>query len=293
MPTYDDDHDGPALGHAVDEDLPTAEIPPVAPPPDRQTTISTPYGELPAYSMSDDVLPAKPPSRRERREAAVAAAAGVAGAPLPPPLPGEPGDGGDGGSGGGPRPTPSPAGRLLIPLAIAIVCAVALLAAWNHFQSKSSADAAAPGVSTAPTSAPSSIPTAPSTTLPSSAASTPAVVATAPSASAPSGSAPSTSAAAPDTSLDRSVPVVVYNGSSVPGRAAKFAKELEAKGWKVSKVGNWTGAKVDATTAFLGSQWAARRAFKADFPWYTQRFFLPTKAMPDGSLVVILAGDKP
>ena len=203
---------------------------------DTHPTIGTPYGDLPAYSAAnyDDntVLPTGPVGgRRARRE-------------------------GPGGAGSEERLTPSPLGRAIVPLALALVSAVALVAGWTHLQDDPGSTAATPGTSIVgePTSPTTGGPVAPAGSTSAQPSSSPSA-AVSPSASPSPSTTKATSSTPPKTPvarpIDRTVPVIVLNATGRPGLAAKVASPLRALGWRVLSVGNWTGAGVKTTKAYL------------------------------------------
>ena len=286
-----------------------------------------------AYN-STDILPTSPPGgRRARREAAAAAAAApppapepqeyadtppythgpadpdpaAYGAPVadeyvdgnvadheayaddaPPPSDGEP-----------PRRrdwTPTPLGRVVLPLALALVSIVALWAAWNHLTSGDQPSAAPQPSVSAPvggdpsasnSASPASTASASTSTAPSASASTPASPSSAPNASA---SVPVTT---PVTKVDRSVPVVVLNATQHSGLASKVAAQLRAKGWTVTSVGNWTRGGITATTIFLNGHVRAAATIKDDFPQAKGSIALPKPGMPPLRMVIVIGNDYP
>jgi len=90
----------------------------------------------------------------------------------------------------------------------------------------------------------------------------------------------------------RNVPVVVFNQTTTPGLAARFAARLEIAGWNVVGVDNWFGT-VPATTVYYppGDEDAAK-ALRADFP-DVGRIRPRLSNMPTDSLTVILTTDFP
>jgi hypothetical protein len=277
MTTFSDDNgDAPAGGSVVGQEIADHEH-------DTQPTVITPFAQtqdvpLPGFAApssapgdfhADDILPVTPPGgRRSRREA----------------LESDP-DHVDGGAttAGERRTTPSPLGRLVVPIALALVSAVALFAAWTHLQDTSTSTVpvgaggpsasspaiptfdASPGASTSPTSA-----TSPSDS-PSPAASSPA--ASSPAASSPAASSPpaSSPAATPSvlTSFDRQPPVIVLNATNRPGLASKVAAKLRAQGWKVVSVGNWRRGGVTSTTSYMIGHLKAAATMQHDLPTVT------------------------
>lgn len=181
----------------------------------------------------EDVLPARPPGRRAK-----------------PPVEG----------------TPSPIGRVVLPLALALVGVVAVFAAWGHLQSENADNAASAGqasssltVSAAPTvsSTPSVEPSsAPTSAEPSVTPSTSPSVTADPSASATTSD--------PAIVIDRSVPVTVLNGTRRTGLASRVAADLRKLGWTVVSVGNWRAGGVATTTVFVQGRADAAATMRRD-----------------------------
>ncbi len=271
-------------------DQPGQPVPPGDPriPDDLATPVSEPapafqypYPEDEHSYNATDVLPAPlPGGRRARRQAEeeARAAAGPTGAKAVM-------------SG-----TPSGPGRVIVPAALAIVSAVALAAAWMHLESDRASGvteplpAASASQQPSPVSSPSTAPSASASSQPSASPSAKPSTATSASASAP---VSPTASAKPVGTVDRSVPVVVLNGTQRPGLAAKVAAKLRAEGWKVTSVGNWTKGGVDATTIFLNGHVAARDTMIKDLPAADGRVELPLAGMPKLRLVVVVGKDYP
>jgi hypothetical protein len=238
---------------------------------EQPTVIMTPYGELPAYN-ADDVLPSGAPGKGSR--------------PARAPKGAGPGDG------EGPRPRrtgPTPLGRAVLPLGLALVSGVALVAGWTHLQEDRANDTAAPPV-TLP--AASSTPTAGAATSSTPVASeSPSAVASAtPKPVASSSAAPSaTSSARP---VDRSVPVVVLNSTARTGLAAKVAASLRKDGWKVVSVGNYRGGRLALTTVFAQGNADAVATMRADLPT-KDAVKAPVGAMNPDRLTVVIGADYP
>jgi hypothetical protein len=85
-----------------------------------------------------------------------------------------------------------------------------------------------------------------------SAAVAPTAVATTtpPPVEKPAAAAAPTTTAAP--SVDKAIPVGVYNNSDVSGLAAETAGQLEADGWTVAETGGWTEVALAKTTVYFG-----------------------------------------
>ncbi len=211
------------------------------------------------------------------------------------------------------RTGPTPLGRVVLPLILALVSGVAIVAAWVHLEDDRAASATAPNPSasstvggslgpaapvvgpsapgsSAPSSSPTTEPVSPTPTVsdsPSPVDSTPpAVVASSPAAS-PSASASSTAA----TKVDRSVPVVVLNSTARVGLAAKVAAQLRKDGWTVVLVGNFRGT-LAVTTVYAEGNEDAVATMQADLPT-KDRQKPPFGAMNPTRLTVVIGTDYP
>ena len=210
------------------------------------------------------------------------------------------------------RTGPTPLGRVVLPLILALVSGVAIVAGWIHLQDDREASAPTPGASVdaslgpaapvvgpaPPGSSASSSPTvaseSPSPTVsdsPSVSPSTvvsspPAVVASSPAAS-PSATASSTAA----TKVDRSVPVVVLNTTKRVGLAAKVAAQLRKDGWTVVLVGNFRGT-LAVTTVYAEGNADAVATMQSDLPT-KDRQKPPFGAMNPKRLTVVIGTDYP
>lgn len=93
------------------------------------------------------------------------------------------------------------------------------------------------------------------TTAAAPSASPTAAASTSAGAAAASGS-PSASGLASDGTVDRLLPVAVYNGTqpTVSGLARKASTRLSTAGWKLGKIDTWNGTPVTETTVFFGSE---------------------------------------
>jgi hypothetical protein len=219
---------------------------------DHPTVVLTAYGELPAYSP-DNVLPSGPVGgrRREARDARTH-----------PPR----------------RTTPTRLGRIVLPLSLALVSGVALVAAWTHLEDSRATQT--------PTAVVSHRASTPAPAVPSTA---PSVAASAAPSVAPSASA-TPAAAAPV--VDRSVPVVVLNSTRRTGLAAKVAARLRADGWRVVSIGNYRGGGITATTVFAQGHAAAVTTMRGDLPT-RDAVARPVGAMSTARLTVVVGPDYP
>jgi hypothetical protein len=227
----------------------------------------TPYGELPAYN-ADDVLPSGSPGKDSR--AARASKAGGTGS----------------GDGGGPRRTgPTPLGRAVLPLGLALVSAVALVAGWTHLQEDRANDTVTlPAASSTRTAGGSQTPVA---------SESPSAVASATQKPAASSSAsPSASTSPTALPVDRSVPVVVLNSTARTGLAAKVAASLRKDGWTVVSVGNYRGGRLALTTVFARGNANAVATMRSDLPT-KDAVKAPVGAMNPNRLTVVIGADYP
>lgn len=203
-------------------------------------------------SGPEDVLPARPPGRRAK--------------PLP-------------------EATPSPLGRLILPVALLLVAAVAVFAAWNQLGSDDADVAGGPTPSSSASAKPSA-----SASPSASAKPTPSSSPTASASPTPSSSSPSPSASA--VVIDRSVPVTVLNGTRRTGLAATVAAQLRAKGWTVVSIGNWRGGGVDTTTVFVDGREDAAATMRRDLK-AADATEEPIGAMRTNRITVVVMDDYP
>lgn len=283
MATTNDNETSP-LGFDPVEVAAAAMVPDPGAAPDEHDTVVTPRPEPAAPAFADDILPADG-GRRARREATA-----VQRLPLT---------------------TPSPLGRLVIPIALVLLAAIGLLAAWTHYQSGGSANTGSgpalptgavtlpgDGATAVPSTSPSAVSSPTASTRPS-ASHSPSVSPSATGGATPSASAshsPSTTPSASATTvrpIDRRVPVVVLNATGRPGLAAKVAAQLRAKGWNVTSVGNWTHGGITKTTIYLNGHLDAQATIRKDFPYATGPILLPLASMPHLRMIVVVGDDYP
>jgi hypothetical protein len=268
-----------------------APPPPVTPeavapqaPADEHETVVLAGAAAGASYVSEDVLPAGHVGRAPR-------ASRTDKEPAAEPTDGEPGGRRLRRSG------PTPLGRVVLPLILALVSGVAIVAGWIHLQDDRAASTSAPGTSLSPSPSASpaasgspspspSVSVSPSVSASTVASTPPAVVASSPAAS-PSGS-PSASAA---PKVDRSVPVVVLNSTNRTGLAAKVAKQLRAEGWTVVLVGNFRGL-LAITTVYAEGHADAVATMQSDLPT-RDRQKPPFGAMNPKRLTVVIGADYP
>jgi len=180
--------------------------------------------------------------------------------------------------------TPSSAGRVVLPLALALVSVVALFAAWAHLVGERGGAVAVPAPTTS-TSKPS-VPTLSASPEPTDAAPTPTPTPT------PDPTTPAPSPTRSSIPVDRTVPVTVLNGTRRTGLAAAVAADLRAKGWTIISIGNWRGTGVDTTTVFVNGEQDAAATMRRDVR-AADATRTPIGAMKDGRITLVLMDDYP
>jgi hypothetical protein len=88
----------------------------------------------------------------------------------------------------------------------------------------------------------------------------------------------------------KSVPVRVYNNSTVKGLAKKAADDLKADGWQVAEVGNYSGGIIPTTTVYYRpgtEEEAAARAIAADFGIRVEARFEGIQDSAAGVIVIV------
>jgi cytoskeletal protein RodZ len=185
-----------------------------------------------------------------------------------------------------PPPTPSPVGRVVLPLALTVLSVVALFAAWVHLQGEGStppSTSAGPAAAASPSASKPVVPVLSESPSPQE---TESVEAETPS--------PTTTPQPTRTSIpiDRTVAVTVLNGTRTTGLASRVAADLRAKGWNVVSVGNWRGTGIGQTTVFVNGEKDAVATIKRDLP-AIDRARAPIGAMNDGRMTVVIMGDYP
>lgn len=198
----------------------------------------------------EDVLPARPPGRRAK--------------PV--------------------EHTPSPLGRIVLPVVLLLLAAVALFGAWNQLGADEDADVAGPAPSS---SASASVAPSPSASPSTTASAKPSPTPTKTSASPTKSPSPTASVV-----IDRSVLVTVLNGTGRTGLAAKVANELRAKGWTVVSIGNWRGSGVDTTTVFVVAREDPAATMRRDLK-AADATEEPIGAMRTNRITVVIMDDYP
>lgn len=216
----------------------------------------TPHAPLQADrdvpSGPEDVLPARAPGRRAK-----------------PPV----------------ERTPSPLGRIVLPVVLMILAAVALVGAWRQLTVQDPNLAGGPGPTKSASVSPSPTPSASAS---STASQKPSPTPTKSSASPTKSASPSASAVV----IDRSVPVTVLNGTRRTGLAARVADDLRAKGWTVVSIGNWRGGGVDTTTVFVVGRDDAAATMRRDLK-AADATEEPIGAMRTNRITVVVMDDYP
>ncbi len=166
--------------------------------------------------------------------------------------------------------------RYVIPIALLVLCAVALAVAWSTWQSRNSADPAVTGArgstpdahaaSRSATSSPSARPT------------------TAPAGPQPSSSASSSPSQPPAAPVTR---VVVLNASGRAGAANKVASTLVAAGWRVDRTAIWSSRPPATTVYYPPGQRAA--AVRVAAVLGVERINPRYRALPRSVLVVVIS----
>ena len=184
--------------------------------------------------------------------------------------------------------TPSRWGKLLVPIALGAVAIMALIAGWTHFQNSNTdtnvvvAPTNQPAASTVPT--PPIVPPVPVVPTPVI-----SIVPTIPT-SAPVVPTPDASSAAPVVAGDRSVPVVVLNGSGTSGLAAKVADDLRAKGWKILSVGNYAKGPSAQTVVYSPGPRTASGTMRRDVP-QASLTHKPLPGMSKSQITLVIGSD--
>jgi hypothetical protein len=129
-----------------------------------------------------------------------------------------------------------------------------------------------PGSETAPPSESTSAPAPP-----------PPTTTTAP----PGGTTTTTS---PTPGPEKSVPVRVYNNSTIKGLAAEAAEDLAAAGWTVAEVGNYSAGRIPTTTVYYTpgtAEEAAARALGEEFGMRVEDRFAGIRDANPGVIVIV------
>ena len=186
------------------------------------------------------------------------------------------------------RSGPTSIRRVIVPALLAIAAIVALLVAFNSCSDPYDQGAGLKTPIGEPTLSPTSPqPSASATNSPSSTASTTQSPSPTTPTPSPSASASTTPSAAPTSAPKREVEVL--NGTSTPGLAATYATKVRRAGWTVARVGNWSGAKVTATTIFYPAGFKASAQRLADELSGTQNLRASLGSMSSSVLTIVVA----
>ncbi|MFM1725965.1 LytR C-terminal domain-containing protein [Rhodococcus sp. PAM 2766] len=101
------------------------------------------------------------------------------------------------------------------------------------------------------------------------------------------------SAATTSARVDKSVPVRVFNNSTVSGLAAQTADELTSGGWNVSETGNYSYGQIQTTTVYYGSsasEKAAAQAIAAELGVKAEPRFDGIQSASPGVIVIVTSG---
>lgn len=107
-----------------------------------------------------------------------------------------------------------------------------------------------------------------------------------PTTTAPPGG--TTTSTAPDP--EKSVPVRVYNNSTIKGLAAEAAEDLTAAGWTVAEVGNYGAGRIPTTTVYYTpgtAEEAAARALGEEFGMRVEDRFTGIQDANPGVIVIV------
>jgi hypothetical protein len=137
----------------------------------------------------------------------------------------------------------------------------------------------------------------PALTAPAASVGTTTTVATSPSVAPPAASS-AASAPAPPVSeppatqapAATKVPVSVLNNSRRAGLAREVANEVQAKGWPVGTVGNFTGRIAETTVYYDSGQLESARALANDFP-QIKRIAARFAGLPGSGLTLVVTRD--
>ncbi|NKR48138.1 LytR family transcriptional regulator [Rhodococcus hoagii] len=173
----------------------------------------------------------------------------------------------------------------MVLIALAILFAGLGAASLGGSDSDETATEASP---TTTTSAPAAAPAAARTT-------TAAPTTTAAEPTTTTSTATSTTAASATTSarVDKSVPVRVFNNSTVSGLAVQTANELTSGGWNVSETGNYSYGQIQTTTVYYGSsasEKAAAQAIAAELGVKAEPRFAGIESASPGVIVIVTSG---
>ncbi|MBM4728129.1 LytR C-terminal domain-containing protein [Prescottella equi] len=186
-------------------------------------------------------------------------------------------------------PNPESSGPPLRAIAMVLI-ALAILFAGLGAASLGGSDSDETATEASPTTA-TSAPAA----APAAARTTTAPTTTAAEPTTTTSTATSTTVASATTSarVDKSVPVRVFNNSTVSGLAAQTANELTSGGWNVSETGNYSYGQIQTTTVYYGSsasEKAAAQAIAAELGVKAEPRFAGIESASPGVIVIVTSG---
>jgi cytoskeletal protein RodZ len=165
--------------------------------------------------------------------------------------------------------------------AVALVIGVISLFGSNgDGQADDGGDRPPPSSETSETSGPAD----PTDTPPETSSTAPAPPTT---TTAPPGGTTTTS---PTPGPEKSVPVRIYNNSTIKGLAAEAAEDLAAAGWTVAEVGNYSAGRIPTTTVYYTpgtAEEAAARALGEEFGMRVEDRFAGIRDANPGVIVIV------
>lgn len=99
-----------------------------------------------------------------------------------------------------------------------------------------------------------------------------------------------TTTTSPTPGPEKSVPVRVYNNSTIKGLAAEAAEDLAAAGWTVAEVGNYNAGRIPTTTVYYTpgtAEEAAARALGEEFGMRVEDRFSGIRDANPGVIVIV------
>ncbi len=99
-----------------------------------------------------------------------------------------------------------------------------------------------------------------------------------------------TTTTSPTPGPEKSVPVRVYNNSTIKGLAAEAAEDLAAAGWTVAEVGNYSAGRIPTTTVYYTpgtAEEAAARALGEEFGMRVEDRFAGIRDANPGVIVIV------
>jgi hypothetical protein len=168
--------------------------------------------------------------------------------------------------------------------AVALVIGVISLFGSNGDGQADDGDRPPPSSETSETSGPADPTDTPPETPPETSPTGPAPPTT---TTAPPGGTTTTS---PTPGPEKSVPVRIYNNSTIKGLAAEAAEDLAAAGWTVAEVGNYSAGRIPTTTVYYTpgtAEEAAARALGEEFGMRVEDRFEGIRDANPGVIVIV------